>query len=498
MSLSGNKPLIPDTHFGLMDSSLLRYEALVGDAWVAADDGSVFLVTNPANGVPLAQVANCGRAETDRAIAAAAQALPFWRSMTAQQRCDLLYCWYEIVLANIDDLAIILTAEQGKPLAEARGEIAYGARYIRWFAEEGRRVYGDVIAPPSLDRRVMTVKQGVGVVACITPWNFPMAMLARKLAPALAAGCTVVFKPANETPLSAFALAELARRAGIPDGVINGIAGRTIEIGNALTQSDIVKKLTFTGSTSVGKLLVAQCAATMKRTSMELGGDAPFIIFDDADLDAALAGLIQSKFRNAGQTCVCTNRIFVQDTIYDSFAGRLVETVRSLKMGDGRNADVDIGPVVSAKAADQILEFVGDAVSDGAIIIAGGRRSPIGQNFIEPTVLSEMRVTKRTAGREIFGPIATLYRFSTEGEAVSLANDTPFGLAAYFYTSDHKRIWRLSEALEFGMVGVNEGMISNEMAPFGGIKQSGHGREGSRYGLDDYLDIKYVCIGGLA
>ena len=491
-----------DPHAGgttlrLADPSLLRCGGLVGASWIAADDGSTFAVHDPATGAVIAQVASCGRAETDRAIAAAARALPSWRAATAQQRSDVLYAWYELVLAHADDLATILTAEQGKPLAEARGEIAYGARYIRWFAEEARRVYGDVIAPPSPDRRILAIKQGVGVVACITPWNFPMAMLARKLAPALAAGCTVVFKPANETPLSAFALAELARRAGVPDGVINGVAGRTAEIGGALTQSQTVRKLTFTGSTNVGKLLVEQCAATMKRTSMELGGDAPFIVFEDADLDAALTGLMQSKFRNAGQTCVCTNRVFVQDSIYDEFVGRLVVAVRSLTVGDGREANVDIGPVVSSKAADQILDFVTDAVADGATVAAGGSRSPSGGNFIEPTVLSDMRVTERTMGREIFGPIAAVYRFSTEAEAVALANGTPYGLAAYVYTQDNKRIWRLPEALEFGMVGVNEGLISNEMAPFGGIKQSGHGREGSRYGLDDYLDIKYVCVGGL-
>jgi succinate-semialdehyde dehydrogenase/glutarate-semialdehyde dehydrogenase len=390
-----------------------------------------------------------------------------------------------------------MTAEQGKPLAESRGEIAYGASYIEWFAEEAKRVYGDTIPQPSNDKRIVVIKQPVGVVACITPWNFPNAMLTRKIAPALAAGCTVVCKPANETPLSALAMAELAARAGIPAGVINIVAGKTPEIGAELTSNPAVRKLTFTGSTAVGKLLVEQCAGTMKRTSMELGGNAPFIVFDDADVDEAVKGAIICKFRNAGQTCVCANRILVQDGIYDEFAEKLAAAMAELKLGDGAQDGVDIGPLINEKAANDVLEFVDSAVAQGAEVAAGGKRSSIGSCFVEPTLLTHVTDDMRVFREEIFGPVAPLFRFEDEAEAIAMANDTEFGLASYFYSRDIGRVWRVSEGLEYGIVGVNTGIISNEMAPFGGVKESGQGREGSKYGLDDYLEIKYMCIGGV-
>ncbi|MGB5687665.1 MAG: NAD-dependent succinate-semialdehyde dehydrogenase, partial [Woeseiaceae bacterium] len=404
---------------------------------------------------------------------------------------------FNLMMEAQEDLAVILTAEQGKPLAEARGEIAYGASYIEWFAEEAKRIYGDTIPGPSADKRAVVIKQPVGVVACITPWNFPNAMLTRKIAPALAAGCTVVCKPANETPLSAYAFTKLAERAGVPAGVVNIVTGVTREIGAELTSNPIVRKLTFTGSTQVGKLLMEQCAGTVKRTSMELGGNAPFIVFDDADLDEAVKGAIICKFRNAGQTCVCANRIFVQDSVYDQFVEKLASATIGLKMGNGADEGVAVGPLINETAANDVMTFVDDAVASGAKISVGGHRSDLGLCFVEPTILTDVNSDMKVFREEIFGPIAPVFRFSTEEEVVQMANDTEFGLACYFYSRDIGRIWRVAEALEYGIVGINEGIISNEMAPFGGVKESGQGREGSKYGLDDYLEMKYMCLGGI-
>ncbi|MBT8079919.1 MAG: NAD-dependent succinate-semialdehyde dehydrogenase [Gammaproteobacteria bacterium] len=481
----------------LSDKSLLRTQAYIDGNWVDADDGSKFPITNPANGDVIAEVARCGTAETRRAIEAAEKAMVSWRRKTAKERAVLLRKWFNLMMESQEDLAQILTAEQGKPLAEARGEVAYGASYIEWFSEEAKRIYGDTIAAAGNDKRVVVIKQPVGVVACITPWNFPNAMLTRKIAPALAAGCTVVCKPANATPLSAFAFVELAERAGIPAGVINIVAGRTSEIGAEITSNPIVRKLTFTGSTAVGKKLIEACAGTVKRTSMELGGNAPFIVFDDADLDAAVQGAIICKFRNAGQTCVCANRILVQDSVYDEFTERLMAATASLKMGDGFTEGVSVGPLINEGAANDVMAFVDDAVSNGAKVVAGGQRSDLGACFVEPTILTDVTDSMRVFREEIFGPIAPLLRFSTEEEAIAMANDTEFGLACYFYSRDVGRIWRVGEGLEYGIVGINEGIISNEMAPFGGVKESGQGREGSKYGMDDYLEIKYMCMGGI-
>ena len=481
----------------ISDSGLLKSDAYIDGQWTTADSGERFAVTNPANGETIAGVAKCGTAETRRAIAAAEKAQVGWRARSAKERAALLRNWFNLMMDAQEDLAQILTAEQGKPLAESRGEIAYGASYIEWFAEEAKRIYGDTIPGPSADKRVVVIKQPVGVVACITPWNFPNAMLTRKIAPALAAGCTVVCKPANETPLSALAFAELAERAGIPAGVINIVAGVTREIGAELTGSPIVRKLTFTGSTQVGKLLMEQCAGTVKRTSMELGGNAPFIVFEDADVDEAVKGAIICKFRNAGQTCVCANRILVQDGIYDEFAGKLMTATAALRLGDGAQDGVTVGPLINEGAANDVLAFVDDAVAKGARVAAGGGRSDLGACFVEPTVLTDVSDDMRVFREEIFGPIAPLFRFNDEHEAIAMANDTEFGLACYFYARDVGRIWRVAEALEYGIVGINEGIISNEMAPFGGVKESGQGREGSKYGLDDYLEIKYMCIGGI-
>jgi succinate-semialdehyde dehydrogenase/glutarate-semialdehyde dehydrogenase len=481
----------------LDDSSLLKSQAYIDGRWVDSDDGSTLDVDNPATGEVLAPVASCGQAETARAIDAADAALRTWRTYSAKERAGFLRRWFDLCMQHQEDLAQLLTAEMGKPLAEARGEIAYGASYIEWFAEEGKRVYGDTIPAPGEDKRLVCIKQPVGVVACITPWNFPNAMLARKIAPALAAGCTVVCKPANATPLSALALAELAERAGIPAGVINIMAGRTREIGDELTSNPIVRKLTFTGSTEVGKLLMEKCAGTVKRTSMELGGNAPFIVFDDADLDAAVAGAMICKFRNAGQTCVCANRIFVQDGVYDAFLEKLTAAVAGLKLGNGADDGVNVGPLITAEAANDVLEFVADATARGASVVTGGGRAANGENFVEPTVLTNVSPDMRVFQDEIFGPVAPVFRFHTEDEVIRLANDTNVGLASYFYARDIGRVWRVAEALEYGIVGINEGIISNEMAPFGGIKESGQGREGSRYGLDDYLEIKYLCMGGI-
>jgi len=481
----------------ISDEGLFRTQAYIDGKWRDADSGETRPVVNPANGETIAEIARCGTAETRRAIEAAETAQVEWRQKTAKERGAILRRWFDLMLEHQEDLARILTAEQGKPLAEARGEIAYGANYIEWFAEEGKRVYGDTIPQPSNDKRIVVIKQPVGVVACITPWNFPNAMMTRKIAPALAAGCTVVCKPANETPLSAFASAELAERAGVPAGVINIIGGITREIGAEMTGNPIVRKLTFTGSTQVGKLLIEQCAGTVKRTSMELGGNAPFIVFDDADLDEAVKGAIICKFRNAGQTCVCANRILVQEGVYDEFAEKLMAAMDGLKLGDGTQDGVNVGPLINEGAANDVLEFVDDAVAKGASVVAGGGRSDLGTCYFEPTVLTEVNADMRVFREEIFGPVAPLFRFSTEEEAIAMANDTEFGLASYFYSRDVGRIWRVGEALEYGIVGINEGIISNEMAPFGGVKESGQGREGSKYGLDDYLEIKYLCVGGI-
>jgi len=476
---------------------LLKTQAHINGVWVDADNGETLAVTNPATGELIAEVAKCGTAETRRMIEAAAAAQKLWAQSAVKERAAVLRRWFNLVMENQEDLAQILTAEQGKPLAEARGEIAYGANYIEWFSEESKRVYGDTIAPPANDKRLVVIKQPVGVVACITPWNFPNAMLTRKIAPALAAGCAVVCKPANATPLSALALMELAVRAGMPKGLMNIVTGRTAEIGAELTGNPLVRKVTFTGSTPVGKQLMAECAQTVKRTSMELGGNAPFIVFNDADLDAAVQGALISKYRNAGQTCVCSNRLIIQSGVYDEFAEKLQSAVSALKVGNGADEGVNVGPLIDEKAATTVCEFIDDAVAKGATVALGGGRSELGGTFVQPTILTGVTRAMRVFSEEIFGPVAPLFKFETEAEVIGMANDTEFGLAAYFYSRDIGRVWRVAEQLEYGIVGVNEGIISNEMAPFGGVKESGGGREGSKYGLDDYLEIKYICMGGI-
>ncbi len=481
----------------LSRQSLLRPEIYIDGIWCGADDGGTRSVNNPATGDTLAEVPDAGTDETRRAIEAADKALSAWRSQSAQQRAAILRRWHDLMLEHKEDLARLMTAEQGKPVQESRGEIAYGASYFEWFAEEAKRVYGDVIPPPDGSKRIVTIRQPVGVVACITPWNFPNAMLARKIAPALAVGCTVVCKPANATPLSAMAMIVLAEEAGVPPGVVNIVTGKTSDIGAEMTSNPLVRKLTFTGSTPVGKQLMAECSETVKRTSMELGGNAPFIVFDDADIDAAIDGAMVCKFRNAGQTCVCANRILVQDGIYDTFAARLTERTEALKLGDGLDEDTDVGPLITTSAAEDVVEFIEQAVSSGATIRTGGKQSDKGERFVQPTVLVDVNDQMRVFREEIFGPVAPLFRFSTEEEAIRMANDTEFGLACYFYSRDIGRVWRVSEALEYGIVGINEGIISNAAAPFGGVKESGQGREGSRYGLDDYTEIKYLCMGGI-
>ena len=481
----------------LNDSSLLKTQAHINGVWVDADNGETLAVTNPATGELIAEVAKCGTAETRRMIEAAAAAQKLWAQAAVKERAAVLRRWFNLVMENQEDLAQILTAEQGKPLAEARGEIAYGANYIEWFSEESKRVYGDTIAPPANDKRLVVIKQPVGVVACITPWNFPNAMLTRKIAPALAAGCAVVCKPANATPLSALALMELAVRAGMPKGLMNIVTGRTAEIGAELTGNPLVRKVTFTGSTPVGKQLMAECAQTVKRTSMELGGNAPFIVFNDADLDAAVQGALISKYRNAGQTCVCSNRLIIQSGVYDEFAEKLQSAVSALKVGNGADEGVNVGPLIDEKAATTVCEFIDDAVAKGATVALGGGSSELGGTFVQPTILTGVTRAMRVFSEEIFGPVAPLFKFETEAEVIEMANDTEFGLAAYFYSRDIGRVWRVAEQLEYGIVGVNEGIISNEMAPFGGVKESGGGREGSKYGLDDYLEIKYICMGGI-
>ena len=482
----------------LNDTTLLRTQAYINGAWQDSQSGDHFEVLNPANDETVARVAKCGTKETSKAIDAAAAAFKSWRKVGPKERSAILMKWHDEIIANIDDLALILTTEMGKPLSESRGEIAYGANYVKWFAEEAKRIYGDTIPSPAPDTRVVVIKQPLGVVACITPWNFPNAMLARKIAPALAAGNTVVCKPANETPLSALALGELATRAGVPNGVINILCGITAQIGEEMTSSPIVKKLSFTGSTGVGKMLTAQCSNTMKRTSMELGGNAPYIVFNDADMDEAITGIMASKFRNAGQTCVCANRIFVQSGIYDTFVSRLNEEANKLKIGNGAADGVEIGPLVNARAAKGVRAIIKDALDKGAVMTAGKQpAADDGSNFITPVVLTNVTPDMRVFTDEIFGPVAPIFKFEDEDEVIALANDTPFGLAAYFYSRDIGRVWRVGEALEYGMVGINTGAISNEMAPFGGVKESGQGREGSKYGLDDYLEIKSLTLGGI-
>ncbi|ESJ14019.1 MULTISPECIES: NADP-dependent succinate-semialdehyde dehydrogenase [Cupriavidus] len=481
----------------LNDTGLLRAQALVGGAWIDADRGESFVVTNPATGAPIGKVPMMGAAETRRAIEAARVAQIDWRRRTARERSQILRKWHELMLAHADDLALLMTTEQGKPLAEARGEVAYAASFLEWFAEEGKRVCGDVLASPMADRRLVVVKEPVGVCAAITPWNFPLAMITRKVGPALAAGCTMVLKPAEDTPLSALALAVLAERAGVPAGVFSVVTGDAVAIGGELTANPVVRKLTFTGSTEVGRILMRQSADTIKKLSLELGGNAPFIVFDDADLDAAVEGAIASKYRNAGQTCVCANRLYVHDKVYDAFARKLVAAVAQLKVGNGVEPGVLQGPLINEDAVAKVESHIADALDKGARVLAGGKRHPIGGTFFEPTVLADVTPAMRVAKEETFGPLAPLFRFHTDDEVVGMANDTEFGLASYFYSRDIGRIWRVAEALEYGMVGINTGLISNEVAPFGGVKQSGLGREGSRYGIEDYLEIKYLCMGGI-
>ena len=482
----------------LNDPGLFRQQCYIGGAWVDAEDGATFEVTDPADGAPLGTVPKMGAAETRRAIDAANAAWPAWRALTAKERAQVLHRWFRLMMENQDDLARLMTAEQGKPLAESTGEIAYGASFVEWFAEEAKRVYGDIIPAHQADKRIVVIKEPIGVVASITPWNFPNAMITRKCAPALAVGCTVVAKPASQTPYSALALAELAERAGIPPGVFNVVTGSAAAIGGEMTSNPIVRKLAFTGSTEVGKTLMAQCAGTVKKVTMELGGNAPFIVFDDADVEAAVDGAMVSKFRNMGQTCVCANRILVQDGIYDDFAARLSQAVSGLKVANGFEPGAEQGPLIDMAAVEKVEEHIADATAKGARVVVGGKRHALGGTFFEPTILAEVTPQMTIAREETFGPVAPLFRFATEDEALALANDTPSGLADYFYSRDIGRVWRVAEALEYGIVGINTGIISTEVAPFGGMKESGIGREGSKYGVDDFLEIKYLCMGGIA
>lgn len=476
---------------------LLRTQCYINGTWVDADNGDTLTVTNPATQAVIAQVASCGTEQTHQAIEGAQTAQRAWRKRTAAERSSIIENWYQLIMANQEDLAQILTAEQGKPLKEARGEIAYGASFLRWFAEEGKRAYGDVIPSPFPNSRIVVTKEPVGVCAAITPWNFPSAMIARKVAPALAVGCAMVLKPAEQTPLSALALAVLAEEAGVPAGIFSVVIGEPAVIGAELTSNDIVRKLTFTGSTEVGRLLMQQCAPSLKKVSLELGGNAPFIVFDDADLDLAVKGAAISKYRNTGQTCICTNRFLVQANIYDEFAEKLAKRVEALKVGNGTDDNVFLGPLIDEAAVCKVEELVADAVELGATVKGGGHRHELGGTFYKPTVLTDVSPDMRVAKEEIFGPVAPLFKFETEAEAIAMANDTEYGLAAYFYTRDLGRSWRVSEELEYGMVGINNGIISSEVAPFGGVKSSGLGREGSKYGLDDYLEVKYIHMGGL-
>ncbi len=479
----------------LQDPTLLRTQCYLDGAWVDADSGKHFEVDNPATGNIIANVPDCGADEAKRAIAAAAAALPAWRALTAKARSQILRKWFDLMIAHADDLALILTTEQGKPLAEAKGEVMYGASFIEWFAEEGKRIYGDVIPPHMADKRLIVMKQPIGVCAAITPWNFPNAMITRKAAPALAAGCTMVLKPAEQTPLSALAMAELADRAGIPKGVFNVITGDAPAIGGELCANPVVRKLTFTGSTEVGRILMRQCAPTIKKLSLELGGNAPFIVFDDADLDIATESLMAAKYRNAGQTCVSANRIYVQAGVYEKFAEKVKAKMSPLKVGVGTEAGTNIGPLIDQQAMKKVETHVADAVAKGATIVTGGKKSALGGLFYEPTLLTNVPMSAMVSHEETFGPVAPLIKFDTEAEVIKLANDSEFGLACYFFSRDVSRVFRVGEALESGMVGINTGMFSNEVAPFGGVKQSGLGREGSKYGIEDYLEIKYLCIG---
>jgi succinate-semialdehyde dehydrogenase/glutarate-semialdehyde dehydrogenase len=481
----------------LKDSQLFRDRCYVDGQWIDADSKKRFEVDNPAEGAIVGTVPDCGAAETRRAIDAAARALPAWRALTAKERSAILRKWFDLMVAHADDLAAILTAEQGKPLAEAKGEILYGASFIEWFAEEAKRVYGDVIPSPNSDKRIVVIKQPIGVVAAITPWNFPNAMITRKAGPALAAGCTMVLKPASQTPFSALALAELADRAGIPKGVINVVTGNARAIGGEMTSNPIVRKITFTGSTEIGRVLMRQSADTVKKLGLELGGNAPFIVFDDADLDAAAAGAIISKYRNNGQTCVCANRIYVQDKVYDAFTAKLAEKVKALKVAKGTEPGAVLGPLIDDKAVEKVEEHVADAVAKGAKVALGGKRHALGGRFFEPTILTGVTREMKVAVEETFGPVAPLFRFKDEADVIAQANDTEFGLASYFFARDMGRVWRVAEALEAGIVGVNTGLISTEVAPFGGVKQSGVGREGSKYGIEDFLQVKYVSMGGI-
>ena len=479
----------------LRDPKLFRQACYIDGSWIESSSHQTIDVDNPATGQVIGTVPRLGRGETRHAIAAAARAFPAWRKRTAKERAVIMRRWFDLMMANQDDLARLMTIEQGKPLVESKGEVAYAASFLEWFGEEAKRVYGDTIPPHQPDKRIVVVKEPIGVVACITPWNFPLAMITRKAGPAIAAGCAVVLKPASQTPFSALALAELAERAGVPKGVFNVVTGSAKEIGGELTENPIVRKLSFTGSTETGKLLMAQCSGTVKKLSLELGGNAPFIVFDDADLDAAVDGAIMSKYRNTGQTCVCANRLLVQESVYDAFAQKLAAAVDKLKPAPGLEAGATQGPLIGDKAVEKVESHIGDATSKGARILVGGKPHALGGRFFEPTVLTGVTGEMAIAREETFGPVAPLFRFRTEDEAIRMANATEFGLAAYFYGRDIGRIWRVAEALEYGIVGINTGLISTEVAPFGGVKESGIGREGSKYGIEEFLEVKYLCMG---
>ena len=481
----------------LNDERLFRQQCYIDGEWVDADDGSTIDVTNPADGSVLGTIPKMGANETRRAIEAAERAWPAWRRKTAKERAVILRRWYELMMENQEDLARLMTLEQGKPITESRGEIAYGGSFIEWFAEEGKRIYGDTIPPHQADKRIVVIKEPVGVVCAITPWNFPNAMITRKAGPALAAGCPMVVKPATATPYSALALAELGERAGIPKGVFNVVTGSSGAIGGEMTSNPIVRKISFTGSTEIGKLLMEQSASTVKKVSMELGGNAPFIVFDDADLDAAVEGAIASKYRNMGQTCVCANRLLIQDGVYEEFAAKLSEAVGSLSVGNGLDEGVKQGPLIDMAAVEKVEDHIQDALAKGARVVIGGGRHALGGTYFQPTVLADVTPDMKVSKEETFGPLAPLFRFRTEEEAIRMANDTEFGLAAYFYARDLGTVWRVSEGLEYGIVGINTGLISTEVAPFGGMKESGVGREGSHYGIDEFLEVKYLCMGGI-
>lgn len=488
---------IKSAGLSLKDPSLLRSQCYVDGAWVDADSGETIDVTNPATGQVITTVPKMGADETRRAIEAANAAWPAWRATLAKDRAAILRKWFDLMHENADDLALIMTSEQGKPLAEAKGEVVYGASFLEWFAEEAKRMYGDVIPQHQDDKRIIVIKQPIGVTAFITPWNFPIAMITRKAGPALAAGCPVVAKPASQTPLSALALAELGERAGIPKGILSVVTGSAGAIGGEMTGNPIVRKVSFTGSTEIGKILIKQCADTVKKVSMELGGNAPFIVFDDADVDAAVEGAMVCKFRNAGQTCVCANRIYVQDGVYDEFAEKLAAKAKEMKIGNGVDSGVTLGPMIDMAAVDKVEEHLADATGKGAKVLAGGARHSLGGSFFEPTVVSDVTQSMKVAKEETFGPLAPLFRFKDENEVIAMANDTEFGLASYFYARDIGRVWRVAEALEYGMVAINAGILSTEVAPFGGVKESGLGREGSKYGLDEFCEVKYMLMGGV-